>query len=146
MASQTKKFSRSPAQNNKIGEPARKELQLQLEATQKYEKFKRTASLPNYYLTKARLKRIAQVYRTLSSDKLTIQTANSRKRSPSPTPEKHNNRHAPFTPLNLNSNEKANPKGRLVIQRGSENAQVPQSTNYLWTQINLKLRNTTHRL
>ena len=59
MATQTKKFSRSPAQNNKISEPARKELQLQFEATQKYEKFKRTASLPNYYLTKARLKRIA---------------------------------------------------------------------------------------
>jgi hypothetical protein len=106
---------------NKTMELSRKEQQVQLEATLKYERFKKSSSLPTYDLNKARLKKITEIYRTLSSDKINLHTSKSRRNSPSLTPEKRNTYHpSAFTPLNLNSLElHSKQKNKLTLQRGS---------------------------
>jgi hypothetical protein len=45
--------------HSKIETVNKREQILQLDATQKYEKFKKSASLPSYFLNKAKLRKIA---------------------------------------------------------------------------------------
>jgi hypothetical protein len=122
-----KAFSKAEGGNSHLQEASRKEQQTILEATAHYERFKKSASLPAYYLNKARLRKAADIYRTLSTDKLRP----TRRISPAHTPL----RPAPFTQLNLNSIDHAKPKSRLTLQRGEDNSQHTVSPNSAWGQL-----------
>lgn len=105
----------------RTSEATRKETLLQLDATQKYEKFKKSASLPSYYMNKARLKKITEIYRTLSSDKLHLHSASkSRRQSPTHAVDPRLSLHTPFNTININAylESQAKPK-RLTLQRGN---------------------------
>jgi len=91
--------------NQKHLEVSRKEKVLQLDATQKYQRFKKSASLQPYYLSQARLKKITEIYRTLSIDKLRVNSeSKSRRYSPMNTPEKKQmTQNNPIPHVNINS-------------------------------------------
>lgn len=64
------KLTRSQNKNNrsfKMNEMVRKEQQMQLDVTQKYNRFKKSASLPSYYINQARLNKITNIYRSLTT-------------------------------------------------------------------------------
>ena len=67
--------------NQKNNDISHKEKALQLDATQKYQRFKKSASLQPYYLSQARLKKITEIYRTLSSDKLRVGSESKSRRN-----------------------------------------------------------------
>jgi hypothetical protein len=115
-----------------------REHQEQMEVTAKYTRFKKSASLPAYFLSQARLKKITQIYRTLSTDKLHL----SAKSRPSPLPHPHP---VPFTPLKLNSLDHSKPKPKLTLQRGDNSATQPQSSSLAWGQLACQLRALTGR-
>lgn len=73
--------------NQKNNDLSLKEKALQLDATHKYQRFKKSASLQPYYLSQARLKKITKIYRSLSSDKLKLgRESKSRRNSQLHTP------------------------------------------------------------
>lgn len=110
-----------------------------LEATANYERFKKSASLPAYYLNKARIKKAAEIYRTLSTDKLKV----TRRLSPAHTPM----RAVPLNQLNLNSIDSVKPKSRLTLQRTQDSTQhTPSSShNSAWGQLLSQIRSFTSR-
>jgi hypothetical protein len=88
----------------------------------KHSHFKKSSSLPIYYLNKERIREITEVYRSMSTDKITTQTAKTRRNSSGLTPEKQK---TPFTPLHSNFMVETKQKGKLTIQRGRENTSQP---------------------
>lgn len=120
------KLGKSNSKQNtagRISEIGKKEQQLQLDATQKYNKFKKSASLQVYYLNQARLRKITNIYRSLTTDKIrTINNSKSQRNSLAHTPEKKNIQQcSPFTQATMNSflDSHGKPKQKLTIQRGS---------------------------
>lgn len=67
--------------NQKNNDLSHKEKALQLDATHQYQRFKKSASLQPYYLSQARLKKITEIYRTLSTDKLRLASESKSRRN-----------------------------------------------------------------
>jgi hypothetical protein len=135
-----KTFSKTQSSSGyqQTADMTRKEQQILLEATAKYDRFKKSASLPAYYLNKTRLKKITEIYRTLSTDKLRLSSKSRHSPAHTHTPS----RPAPFTQLNLNALEHPKPKSRLTLHR-SENTPQPQPSltgNSAWGQLVSQLR------
>ena len=137
----TKSFSKTQNTTNyqSNADVSRKEHQILMEASAKYDRFKKSASLPSYYLNKTRLKKITEIYRTLSTDKLRLSSKS--RHSTAVTPPRQA---APLTQLNLNSIDNAKTKNKLTLQRG-ENAINSHNSNSAWTQLISQLRGLTHR-
>jgi hypothetical protein len=101
------KLNRSQSKNPyslKINDMVKKEQQMQLDMTQKYNRFKKSASLQAYYVNQARLKKITTIYRSLTNDKLRTHSASkSQRQSNLHVPEKRSQPSNPFTQSSLNS-------------------------------------------
>jgi hypothetical protein len=66
----------------KITDLIKKEQQNQLDVTQKYKRFKKSASLTPYYLNQSRLNKITNIYRSLTTDKIRAHyNSNSQRKS-----------------------------------------------------------------
>ena len=137
----TKSFSKMQNSTNFHinADVSRKENQILMEASAKYDRYKKSASLPSYYLNKTRLKKITEIYRTLSSEKL--RHSSKSRLSQALTPPRQT---LPFTKLNLNSIDNNKQKNKLTLQRG-ENAQSSHNSNSAWTQLLSQLRSLTHK-
>jgi hypothetical protein len=70
--------------NQKNNDLSHKEKGLQFDASHKYQRFKKSTSLQPYYLSQARLKKITEIYRTLSSDKLRLASDSKSRRNSQP--------------------------------------------------------------
>lgn len=102
----------------KITELIKKEQQIQLDVTQKYNRFKKSASLNPYYLSQARLNKITHIYRSLTTDKIRTQSYSKSQRNSQATDKKL--QPSPFAQVTLNSFlERDNKsKQRLTIEKG----------------------------
>lgn len=118
---------------HKNAELSHKEKALQLDATQQYQRFKKSASLQPYYLSQARLKKITEIYRTLSSDKLRHNSdSKSRRQSQVHTPEKkpiYSNNAIAHVNINSFLESTAKAKQKLTLKREREN-QPPTAVPY----------------
>lgn len=104
---QNKFTSKVSANQQKQLEIQYREHAVQLDATQKYDKFKKSASMPAYYLNQARLKKITEIYRTLSTGKLRLNSESKSLRKShgnAYTPEKKSTIHSrAINQININS-------------------------------------------
>jgi hypothetical protein len=82
----------------------------------RHSQFKKSSSLPIYYLNKARMREITDIYRSMSTDKITVQAARTRRNSPTLTPDKPK---TPFSQIQPNCGTDSKQKARLTLQRGN---------------------------
>lgn len=113
-----------------------------IDRSSKHSHFKKSSSLPNYYLNKDRVKEITDVYRSMSTDKIMTQSAKTRRNSPNFISEK---RKQPFSALHSNLANEVKQKTKLTIQRGRENTNHAEPSGS-WAQLAIKLRSITDRL
>ena len=126
------------------------EQQMQLDVTQKYNRFKKSSSLSAYYLNQARVKKISSIYRSLTTDKIRVYSSSkSQRRDSVCTPEKKCMQNSPFTQASMNSFLESQGKGKqkLTIKRGSEN-HPPITTTQTDQHVHLvvKIKSLTSKL
>ena len=72
--------------SQKVSDMLRQERKVQVEARDKYNRFKKTASLPHYYLNQGRIGKITTIYRSLTQHPLRTYSRHKSSRPPSMTP------------------------------------------------------------
>lgn len=104
-----------------------------------HSQFSKSASLPLYFLNKARIQEITHAYRSISTDKI---LTHSTRPSTALTPSKTRTPFAQRQPSQNNDKQKA----RLTIQRGRENTgNTKKETSGSWAELTIKLRSISDR-
>lgn len=146
------KLNRSQSKNVspfKLTDMIKKEQQMQMDATQKYNRFKKSASLPAYYINHARLKKITSIYRSLTADKVrTHSTSKSQRQSNVHLIEKKGQQNHPFVQSSLNTflGRDGKPKQKLTLQRGTENKPPSKDGNEDYMRLLVKIKGYSLKL
>lgn len=131
----------------KITDLIKKEQQTQLDVTQKYNRFKKSASLTPYYLSQARLNKITSIYRSLTTDKIRAHSHSNSQRNSQPSNNKKQHP-SPFAQVTLNSfvDRDSKAKQRLTIDKGAENHPPIGSASDQHIQLAVRMKSLSSKL